>query len=166
MPSDIAVRAADADDVPAIQSVARNAWHATYEGILDESTVDEMLERGYAADVIERMVDLDEVGLFVAEDDGEVVGYASCGMTDTVGFGDLDVYAHPDYWGTGVGDDLLDAGLDHLADIGVAQVQDEVLVDNEVGNAFYEKHFERVGRRAVDLAGETRQVNVYERRVR
>jgi ribosomal protein S18 acetylase RimI-like enzyme len=111
------------------------------------------------------MIALDEVGLFVATSDDEVVGYASCGMTDPVGVGDLDIYVHPDHWGEGIGEQLLARGRDHLADLETGTIRDEVLAANDVGNAFYEKHFERVDQRTVAFDGIERTVNVYETRV-
>lgn len=165
MTDDISARPARREDIDGIQSVAREAWKATYDGILADVTIESMITEGYSDDVLERMVSLDEIGLFVAADDREIIGHVSCGMVDTVGLGDLDVYAHPDYWGRGIGEALLDRGIDHLAAIGVNRVQDEVLVENDVGNAFYRKHFDHVGRRSVDFGGKTREVNVYERPV-
>ena len=164
MGADPTVHAATTEDLDGTRSVARVAWHEVYDDLLGERTVDRMLSTGYADDVLERIAGLEDVELFVAEVDDRVVGYASCDRTDTVGIGDLDIYLHPDYWGEGVGERLLERGSDHLSSLGVRRVRDEVLVSNEVGNAFYRDHFEHVGRRA-DFGGETRAVNVYERSI-
>ncbi|WP_254271953.1 GNAT family N-acetyltransferase [Haloarcula marina] len=158
----LTVRPATTDDVPGIQRVARDSWHAVYDGILGAETVDELLGQGYAPSVLERMADVDDIGLFVAEADGDVVGYASCGMTDPAGIGDLDLYVHPDYWGEGVGTELLERGEKHLKSLSVRTVRDEVLVDNEMGNAFYRKHFDHVGERTAEFGGQELPVNVYE----
>ncbi|MFB6087416.1 MAG: N-acetyltransferase family protein [Haloarculaceae archaeon] len=161
MHENLSVRSAAVADVEAIQSVADAAWHAAYDDVLGTETVDEMLAEGYDEAVLREMIELDDVGLFVAVDDG-VVGYASCGRTDTAGLGDLDMYAHPDHWGSGVGEALLERGRAHLAGLGVERVRDEVLVENDVGIAFYDKHFERVGTRQVEIAGDAYEVAVYE----
>jgi len=100
--------------------------------------------------------------LFVATVDDEVVGYASCGMTDPAGVGDLDIYVHPDHWGDGVGAALHERGREHLAALGTTTIRDEVLAANDVGTAFYEKHFERVNQRTVQFGGRDLPVNVYE----
>ncbi|MFB6152205.1 MAG: N-acetyltransferase family protein [Haloarculaceae archaeon] len=165
MATNVTVRPAAEEDVDGIQAMARAAWHETYDDLLGRETVDEFLAEGYDADVLRALVEREEVGLFVAADDGTVVGCATCGKVDPAGVGDMDLYAHPDYWGTGVGERLLERGLDFLAERGVQRVRDEVLADNEVGNAFYRKHFERVGDRETELGGEARRVNVYEREV-
>ena len=165
MSSTVTVRPATTDDVAAIREVAHAAWHATYRDVFDEPRIDEMVEEGYAPDVLREMIELDEVGLFVATADDAVVGYASCGMTEPAGIGDLDIYVHPDRWGEGIGEQLLERGRDHLAALDTGTIRDEVLAANDVGNAFYEKHFERVDQRTVEFDGIERTVNVYETRV-
>jgi len=165
MSSDLSVRSATPDDIAAIQRVARAAWQATYDDVFDDEQIAAMVAEGYDDDVLERMIELDDVGLFVATDGNEVVGYASCGVTDPVGIGDLDIYVHPDYWGESVGERLLARGREHLDALGTSTIRDEVLVANDVGNAFYEKHFEQVGQRTVEFGGEDQTVNVYETNV-
>ncbi|MDT3436148.1 GNAT family N-acetyltransferase [Haloarcula sp. 1CSR25-25] len=159
------IRPAEPVDIADIRRVARAAWHTVYDDILGEETVNELLSEGYAPPVLEQMIDLEEVGLFVSTADGDIVGYASCGMTDSAGFGDLDLYVHPDYWGEGIGSELLSQGEQHLRELSVRKIRDEVLAENEVGNAFYRKHFEKVDERTSEVDGKELPVNVYERRV-
>ncbi|WP_225334959.1 GNAT family N-acetyltransferase [Halomicrobium urmianum] len=163
MTSKASVRPAEWDDVPGIRRVARAAWHEVYDGIFGDAAVAAMVDEAYDEDVLERMIDLDEVGFFVATRDGDVVGYASCGMTEPASIGDLDIYVHPDHWGEGIGTALLERGEQHLRDVGTMTIRDEVLVENGVGNAFYREHFEEAGQRTVDFGGEEKAVNVYEK---
>lgn len=163
MASSVTVRPAELDDIPDIRRVARAAWHAAYDDVFGADAVDAMVEEGYDDAVLTEMIDLDEVGLFVATRDGAVVGYASCGMTSPAGIGDLDVYVHPDHWGEGIGTKLLEHGEDHLREVGTMTVRDEVLAENDVGNAFYRDRFETAGQRTVAFGGEERAVNVYQR---
>ena len=107
---DVTVRAARRSDFGGIERVARAAWRAAYEGVLDAATREGMIAEGYDESVLERLADLDEVGFFVAVADDGVVGYASCGATDPAGIGDFDLYVHPDYWGEGIGTRLLSRG--------------------------------------------------------
>lgn len=162
MSSAATVRPATSADVSAIQRVALPAWQATYADVFDDEEIQAMVDEAYAAGVLEEMTALDEVGLFVAAVDDEIVGYASCGMTDPAGIGDLDIYVHPDYWGGGIGEALLERGRDHLADLEMTTIRDEVLAANDVGNAFYQAHFDHVGQRTVEFGGQELNVNVYE----
>lgn len=161
MVTEITVRTADPGDVDDIQRVARRSWDAAYEGVLDDAVVDAMLEGGYAEHSLGSLIDSPSAALFVAADDG-VVGYANGdpGDEDTP-TGEVSVYVDPEYWGEGIGSRLLDRATDHLAERDVERVEDQVLEENEVGNAFYERHFERVDRREVEVLGETHTANVY-----
>lgn len=180
MSSTVSVRSATTDDVPAIQRVARASWRRAYEDVFDDEQIRTMVQQGYDDDVLAEMVELDDVGLFVATVDDEVVGYASCGrlpatassgpaqtdatheMAESGGIGDLDIYVHPVHWGEGIGEALLERGREHLAALEATRIRDEVLAANEVGNAFYRKHFERVDQRTVEFGGRELPVNVYE----
>ncbi|MGB9931237.1 N-acetyltransferase family protein [Haloarcula amylolytica] len=159
------IRPAESVDIADIRRVARTTWHTVYDDILGAETVEEHLQEGYAPPLLEQMIELEEVGLFVSTADDDVVAYMSCGMTDATGFGDLDIYVHPDYWGEGIGTELLHRGEQHLHELSVRKIRDEVLAENEVGNAFYRSHFEKVGERTTDVGGEEHPVNVYERRL-
>lgn len=162
MSVDATVRSATGDDVDAVQSVAHDTWHETYRNILDEPTITAMLDEGYSDGVLRQLVDQEDVGLFVAEVDGDVVGYSSCATSETASLGDLDVYVHPDYWGDGIGAQLLDRSRRFLSDLGVSRVRDSVLAKNDVGTAFYERYFEHVDTDTVEIAGTDHEVNVYE----
>ncbi|GGK53115.1 MULTISPECIES: GNAT family N-acetyltransferase [Haloarcula] len=160
-----AIRPAESMDIADIRRVARAAWHAVYDNVLGKETVNSLLNEGYAPPLLEQMIELEEVGLFVSTADDDVVAYMSCGMTDATGFGDLDLYVHPDYWGEGIGTELLHRGEQHLHELSVRKIRDEVLAENEVGNAFYRSHFEKVGERTTEVDGQQHPVNVYERRL-
>ncbi|GAA0662699.1 GNAT family N-acetyltransferase [Natronoarchaeum mannanilyticum] len=161
MGDDIAVRPATADDLAALRGVARRAWEAAYADTFDPATIDELLERGYADEVLEELVDADNAALLVAVDE-DVIGYAGAVEADEEPAADLNVYVDPDRWGQGVGAQLLEATRERLADSGVERVSDYVLAENEVGNAFYAAHFDRVDERQVEIDGETHDANVYE----
>ena len=92
------IRPAESVDIADIRRVARTTWHTVYDDILGAETVEAHLKEGYAPPLLEQMIELEEVGLFVSTADDDVVAYMSCGMTDATGFGDLDLYVHPDYW--------------------------------------------------------------------
>jgi GNAT superfamily N-acetyltransferase len=160
MSSHATIRAATADDVAAIQDVARQSWAAAYEDVLDDEVVNAMLEGGYSEESLSSQISSAESGLFVATADGDVVGYGSAEPT-AAGEGEVSVYVSPDHWGEGVGSALLERAIDHLATQGVERVRDSVLAQNEVGNAFYSERFEQVDQETVEIAGQNYTTNVY-----
>jgi len=162
MISNTTVRTATPDDAGDIQRVARRSWDAAYEDVLDDAVVKAMLEGGYAEGSLRSIVDSDRTALFVAAVDGEVVGYANGEPTDEDATeGEVSVYVDPEYWGEGIGSRLLERATDHLAEQGVERVRDQVLAENEVGNAFYERQFEQVDQRDVEILGQSHTANVY-----
>lgn len=161
MGENVRVRPATSDDFDELRAVARRAWEGTYEDTFEQATIDELLERGYADEVLEELVDADDAALLVAVDEG-VIGYAGAVEADGEPAADLNVYVDPDHWGQGVGAKLLAATRERLAERGVERASDYVLAENEVGNAFYRNHFDLVDERQVEIAGEIHDANVYE----
>jgi ribosomal protein S18 acetylase RimI-like enzyme len=162
MGSEVTVREATPDDVEPIRTIARRAWERAYDDAMDEEVIDEMLAAGYSTAAVEELVTSSEAELFVAELDGEPVGYASTTPDDSEDVGDVNVYVDPEHWGEGVGSRLLERTEEALADRGISRVRDYVLVGNDAGNAFYRSHYEKTGEREVEIGGETHVANVYE----
>jgi len=166
MTTDLGVRKATTDDVEAIQWVARRVWHEIYD-FIDEDAVEELLAQGYSAEFLEAAIERPELTLFVAErgaeDDSEVVGYASCEPPGEDGVGEVSVYVHPDWWRKGIGTALLDRAEAFLRGQGAAAVEDTVLAKNTVGNAFYADRYDRIAETTVDFGGTEYESNVYRR---
>jgi GNAT superfamily N-acetyltransferase len=77
---------------------------------------------------------------FVAEESGVVVGFISVGPTRAE---DADaelfaLYVHPSYWGAGIGRGLIEAGEEHLRQLGHTSAILWVLDDNPRARRFYE----------------------------
>jgi ribosomal protein S18 acetylase RimI-like enzyme len=79
--------------------------------------------------------------VLVAEDDGSVIGFASCGDSrDATGEGELyAIYALPEAWGSGAGPALMAAALEELRQCGFATASLWVLEDNPRARRFYER---------------------------
>jgi ribosomal protein S18 acetylase RimI-like enzyme len=165
MVDDVTVRPADTGDIDGVQRVARRAWREAYSGVLPEEALDEMLDVHYSAEVLDGTIESDERDLIVAEDDETTVGYASGGPSDVDVEGELSIYLDPDWWGEGLGKRLLDRVIEDLAAQDVERIEESVLAENEVGNAFYEKHFDRVDEREIEIDGTTFTANVYRREI-
>jgi ribosomal protein S18 acetylase RimI-like enzyme len=161
MGTTITVRQATEEDIDVIQEIARQSWSKAYEGVLEEDVVEAMLEGGYSRANLEEMIGSGDVGLFVATIGGEIVGYADSDPREGGEEGRISIYVSPDHWGDGVGTRLLERTEHYLSEQGVERMRDSVLVENEIGNAFYSKHFEKTGEKELDIAGETYSANVY-----
>lgn len=153
----VTVREATPDDAPAVQDVARESWHAAHDHVLGRDRVTETLEEWYGLEDLEETIeesrDRRDAIFLVAEDGGEIVGFAQAGPhADEPAIGSLyRIYVHPDRWGAGIGTDLLEAIEETLA-AEFDRLWLAVLAENEVGVSFYESQgFERVGVQECDL---------------
>lgn len=166
LPSDVTVREATAEDVPAIRRIASAGWHAAYADFLDEPTIERVLEKWYAPESVEQAVRSEDVVYLVAESGDEVVGYVS-GTARTGRYGSgSSFYVAPERWGEGIGSALFERLLDALRKAGVERVEFEVLAANEDARGFYESRgFEAVGESTDDLFGTVHPVVVYARKV-
>jgi len=165
MAEDVTIRRAETGDIDGIQRVARRAWEEAYQGVLPADALNDMLDVHYSRDVLDGTIESDDRNLFVAEEDDTVVGYASGGQSDVDVEGELSIYLAPDWWGQGLGKRLLDRVIEDLSAEGVERIEESVLDENEVGNAFYRKHFDHVGEREIEIDGTTFTANVYRRAV-
>jgi ribosomal protein S18 acetylase RimI-like enzyme len=79
--------------------------------------------------------------VLVAEDEGSVVGFASCGESrDTAGEAELyAIYVLPESWGSGAGPALMRAALERLGADGFSTATLWVLEDNPRARRFYER---------------------------
>ncbi len=79
--------------------------------------------------------------MFVAEEDGAIVGFASCGESrDMQGEGELyAIYALPDSWGSGAGPALMAAVVAALRTGGFDTARLWVLESNPRAQRFYER---------------------------
>jgi len=139
------VRDAKPADVRGIQRVARASWHAAYDPIIGTEQVDDIVDSWYDP---ERLVDddvrPDERPLYVAEVDGDVVGFIEAAPREDAA--ELyRFYVDPEHWGNGIGTELLDRLEATLADRGVDRLRLTVLAGNDVGVSFYESRgFDRI----------------------
>jgi len=151
------VRSAVSDDATAVREIARESWHAAHDSILGSETVAETIDRWYAIDELRASIaearDREDAVFLVAEDAGELVGFAHAGPhRDRPAVASLNrIYVCPDRWGNGSGTALLERVEGRLEEA-YDRLYLAVLADNEVGVSFYESAgFERVGTQESDL---------------
>ena len=136
------IRKATPGDAEAIARVQVETWRAAYAhavpaGTLAKASVDDRVRlwRGW----------LGRPGAasttFVAEADGEVVGFANVGpAADDPGLGELySIYVLPSAWGTGAAAALIERGEEALRDQGFTAAVLNVLADNPRARRFYER---------------------------
>jgi GNAT superfamily N-acetyltransferase len=134
------VRKATPEDAAGIARVQERGWQAAYRHVFPA----EELDRGGFIQVdrwTERLV-RPPAGwtTFVAERDGEVIGFTSVGPSrDERGIGELyAIYVEPEEWSTGTGRALIEQAEEQLR-TAYGEVTLWVLEDNPRARAFYER---------------------------
>ena len=135
--SPVNIRAFSDADVPALLTLMKEL--AAFEDYLDQFVVTEqdLRTRGLRSDP--------DFTAFVAEADGELVGYAVCyqvGFTFTLKPTVVlkELYVSETARGSGVGKQLFEAIKYHAQNIGAGEIQWLVLPDNGRAKTFYRQH--------------------------
>lgn len=153
-PSPMEFRTATESDGEAIQRVAAASLESSYADDLGEETVYRLTENWYADSRLADRLAKDGVLYVVAEDDGEVVGFAEVELTEPEeSVGEIQwLHVHPDARGSGVGRSLLERAEERILDEGAKRVEGVVLDANEAGNQFYHDNgYTRVGEHTVTI---------------
>lgn len=150
------IREATPGDVPGILDIAERGWNAAYEHVLSQDAIDAAMDEWYDPDDIRDLIDQEDVAYYVADRDGEVLGYVSGGPGEDEGVAYLGaIYVAPDRWGEGIGSALLDGFESFCRDRGYETVAFNVLAENDVGVSFYRSHgYEAVERRETEVFGD------------
>jgi len=140
------LRRADQSDASAIARIHVDTWQAAYRDDLPDELLDSLSVTG-------REMQWDGIlenpeprsGVFVAERDGEIVGFANCGACRDEDLQEFDVgeiyalYVHPDRWREGIGSELLRRCVEFLGDQEYDFMALWVLETNRQARDFYEK---------------------------
>jgi len=87
---------------------------------------------------IENDVARDAAGVFVAEDDGQIVGYVTTWQDRAGGIGNIpNLAVAATHRNQGLGRTLLEFALDHFRQAGLTHAKIETLAQNAVGNHLY-----------------------------
>ena len=149
----VTIRPAEVADARAVSQAHVAAWQVAYGGIFPARFLD-----GLSAELEERVQrwqrivvspDVPGTVVLVAELDGDVVGWLSCGPTrdDDLGVDErartgeiYAIYVHPERCRSGAGRALLAEGVARLEEAGFVQATLWVLEDNRSARRFYEHH--------------------------
>lgn len=134
------IRQLEERDIASVQAVAKESWHATYDGIIPLPIQDNFLNSAYSDEMMRRRMDFSN--LFVVDFDKMIVGFANFSPVFDSGKVELGaIYLLPAYQGIGLGTALLTHGIDYLR--GAREIYINVEKDNDIGKRFYQsKGFE------------------------
>jgi len=97
-------------DIPAIQNVLLTTWRSTYGSFIPLEDIDWYFTANYDANAFEKLLAASDVDGFVAEESGQIVGFARTLFDEGKGrFYVSSMYVLPEFQGRGIGHGLLKA---------------------------------------------------------
>lgn len=106
--SEVSIRTASKIDIPIIQEIAYATWPSTYGHILSKEQLNYMLDMMYSSSSLENQMN-QNITFFLAELNGEIVGFASTGREPMEGMFKLHkLYILPNIQTKGIGSALLE----------------------------------------------------------
>ncbi|MDQ3302260.1 MAG: GNAT family N-acetyltransferase [Actinomycetota bacterium] len=137
-------------DIAAVQEAACRTWAHTYDGIIPEEVQKKFLDRAYSDASLARRMESDI--FLVAEDAGEVVGFADFQSVSKAAAYLGALYVLPDHQRLGIGTRLFETGLTEFPpSVGITL---RVERHNARARRFYEAHgFRITGETTEDLFG-------------
>ncbi|WP_430787547.1 N-acetyltransferase family protein [Virgibacillus flavescens] len=137
--------------IPHVQHVAKASWKHTYKGLIPIDIQERFIASAYSSEMMKKR--LETSYLFLAEVNGEVVGFANFSPIKKDGSAELGaIYLLPAFQGAGIGTKLLKLGISKLK--GAAEIYINVEKENKSGRTFYEaKGFETVSEFDDDFDG-------------
>jgi ribosomal protein S18 acetylase RimI-like enzyme len=141
-----AIRPARVEDAPTTASIRVRGWQAAYRGQVPDELLDSLSVEHDTVRFADHVGHLAaDRRVWVAESNGEVVGFASTGPSrdeDAGGAGAGEVYAiyvRPDLYGNGIGATLLSHAARDLAGQGYERAILWTLESNGAAQRFYER---------------------------
>ena len=151
------IRKAVLEDIPQIRAVGSASWRATYTGIFPDAFIENALEQWWSEASFQGSIPNAAACNLVAGQDGHIVGT----LMGTVNPGEegqvhlFRLYIHPDHFGQGIGKQLWQAYLQHLAP-GVKRVDLDVEPQNARAIQFYTRlGFQETGTNEAEAFGYT-----------
>jgi ribosomal protein S18 acetylase RimI-like enzyme len=126
------IRRASVSDAAAVAAVHVRTWQAAYRHVFGEERLAQIDPSRRVAGWT-RVLNAGE-DVFVADEDGRVVGFVSVGGCELFA-----IYTLPEAWGSGAGPALMRAALGQLRADGCAEAALWVLEDNPRARRFYER---------------------------
>ena len=135
------IREALLEDVESIADVHVESWFETYRGIIPDSYLSK-LSKSQKQEMWEKVISMDEGGLFVAETSNSVVGFIYVGRSREKDYGHegevYAIYLLKGFHGKGIGRELFEKGKEWFRQNNLNSFLLWVLKDNKTIE-FYEK---------------------------
>lgn len=145
------IRKATYDDIKGMAKVNVDSWRTTYKNIIPDTYLDSM-SYGLREKSFQKALDDEQIIVYAAEEDEEVVGYIVGGKNREIEEfpayeGELyALYILKEFHGRGIGRELVSKLFDELKASGIQHVMVKVLKDNPA-KLFYQ----RLGAKYVDV---------------
>lgn len=145
----VTVRPAEPGDVPGLARVHVQTWQTAYRGVFPDDYLDALDITEREQRWVDNLDNASQLGAHthVAVSGGAVTGFVSWGPppgnnhTYTGDVGELwALYVHPNTWGTGAADLLMEAAFNGFAHAGYRTAGLWVLDENPRARRFYERH--------------------------
>jgi ribosomal protein S18 acetylase RimI-like enzyme len=130
---------AEVSDLSKVETVARATWPVAYAGIIPDEVQRRLLDSWYSVESLSRALAAQGSSFFVAESSGDVIGFAQFVRRSEESVELTRIYVLPDRQRSGIGMQLLGAGLAEFAGEGLKYLTVAVERDNGNGRRFYER---------------------------
>lgn len=136
----VVIRQWTLDDLPAVRHVTWETWLVTYSSFIPESDLRAYFDEHYALAALTKLYRQDFMTGFVAEVDGEVVGYAKTQYNkDERRFYVSSLYILPSFQGKGIGGKLMAVAEETAAGYNVDSVWLGVMTQNVPALDWYKR---------------------------
>ncbi len=139
------IRYANADDIDALANIHSRSLRVAFKGIVPDDTLDNTFSYSRRKQGFTYELDDENPITAIAFDGDNEVGLLSFGASryitvdeDTIEL--WRIYLIPEYWGSGIGEELFNWGMNEIMRKGYKNVILWVLEENTRARRFYEKH--------------------------
>ena len=132
------IRDMTSKDAEAVSSLYAESWSRTYGPLYDEAGLQAEISKRFSPDKQVEEANNPDIITLVAVEDGKIVGASKSEMDDRNQAWIDRVHVLPEYFGTGIADDLMRATL--TKHYGLQSIALKVLRGNDRAIAFYQKH--------------------------
>ncbi len=162
----IVVRPATSDDFEDITHISITVWKQAYQGIIDQSYLDNISFEERLRGRLQWMVQPQKYS-FVASHNEKIIGFCDYGISRHLQFGQGEIYAlyvSKDYQNQGVGQKLLDESVGKLKQENLIPVLVIALEKNTIAQRFYEKQgFQKIDKIVSKMGNTSYSECVYQR---